>query len=88
MKSIKIKILDYFNIGQIDKNLILKWELNISTGQKQRISIIRNLVRNKKLFIIFDEASSNLDKNNRDIVDEYILTLRFYSMLYNTLLWW
>lgn len=69
------KILDYFNIGQIDKNLILN-ESNISTGQKQRISIIRNLVRNKN-FIIFDEASSNLDKKNRDIVDEYILTSDF-----------
>ena len=39
---------------------------NLSTGQKQRISIVRSVLRNAPI-ILFDEPTSALDKLNHDL---------------------
>lgn len=67
------KYLEKFNLENdlIEKNINND---NISTGQKQRIDIIRNLTLEKDI-IILDEATSNLDTNNRKIIDEHIFNL-------------
>jgi ABC-type bacteriocin/lantibiotic exporter with double-glycine peptidase domain len=49
--------------------LLTENSTELSTGQKQRISILRALIREPKL-LIMDEATSNLDSKTED----YILT--------------
>lgn len=44
----------------------------VSGGEKQRIEIARCIYHNKKL-ILADEIKSNLDKNNKKIIDDILL---------------
>lgn len=45
---------------------------NMSTGQKQRLSIARALFNNKDI-IILDETLDNIDKNNRFMIENILL---------------
>lgn len=45
---------------------------NISGGEKQRIEIARSIYHDKKL-ILADEIKSNLNKSNRQIIDDILL---------------
>lgn len=64
------KILKILNLDNIDKDKILD-ELNISTGEKQRINLARFLYNPKKVLIL-DEALANIDASNRNSVIDYI----------------
>lgn len=73
------KDIDKNKINEIIKkiNLDIDYDVNeknISLGQKQRINLAKAVYNDKKI-IILDEATSNLDKENRDIIENIFLSL-------------
>jgi len=54
--------------------LLTENSTELSTGQKQRISILRALIREPKL-LIMDEATSNLDSKTEDYILNRIATM-------------
>lgn len=75
-----VKLLERFNIDEsfLDKDII-----SLSGGEKQRISIIRNLLYTPDI-ILLDEATSALDLENVKIVEEYVQELNDLGV---TVLW-
>lgn len=75
-----VKLLERFNIDEsfLDKDII-----SLSGGEKQRISIIRNLLYTPDI-ILLDEATSALDLENEKVVEEYIQELNDLGV---TVLW-
>lgn len=75
-----VKLLERFNIDEsfLDKDII-----SLSGGEKQRISIIRNLLYTPDI-ILLDEATSALDLENAKIVEEYVQELNDLGV---TVLW-
>lgn len=75
------KILDFMNLDSLVKSLPNTLETNIgeegsklSGGQKQRIAIARTLFADREIFI-FDEITSNLDKETEKEVIQTILKI-------------
>jgi len=62
------KILEYFDLIEFKK----KFPNELSNGQKQRVCVARALV-NKPKFLIADEPTSYLDRDNADLVINLIL---------------
>ncbi len=63
-----IEILKYFDLF----NFKLKFPHQLSNGQKQRVCVARALV-NRPKFLIADEPTSYLDRDNADLVIKLIL---------------
>lgn len=63
-----VKLLEKFNL---DENFLEKDIKSLSGGEKQRISIIRNLIY-KPDILLLDEATSALDKENAMVIEKYI----------------
>jgi len=69
------KVGIYQELGKDVLNIIIKEDgANLSGGQAQRIAVARGILRNRKLFL-FDEITSNLDKDNAYKVHELIYSL-------------
>lgn len=68
------EIIDKLNLNEINDDIELSKD-GISTGQIQRINLAR-LFLYKKDFVILDEATSNLDIENRIIVENKILNTK------------
>lgn len=75
-----VKLLERFNI---DESFLEKDIISLSGGEKQRISIIRNLLYTPDI-ILLDEATSSLDLENAKIVEEYVQELNDLGV---TVLW-
>ncbi|GAA0821295.1 ABC transporter ATP-binding protein [Clostridium tertium] len=75
-----VKLLERFNI---DESFLEKDIISLSGGEKQRISIIRNLLYTPDI-ILLDEATSSLDLENAKIVEEYVQELNNLGV---TVLW-
>jgi ABC-type bacteriocin/lantibiotic exporter with double-glycine peptidase domain len=68
------KILDLNDI--IDKNIIINESTsNLSIGEKQRLALIRELIRKPKLLIL-DEVTSSIDQNSTNAIVNYIKFLK------------
>lgn len=70
------KALKNVNLNELANSASLESDLNndfsnLSGGELQRISIARSLTQNKQI-LIFDEITSNLDKGNREIIENII----------------
>lgn len=74
------ELLERFNL---DKGYLSKKVNSLSGGEKQRISIIRNLIYKPEILLL-DEATSALDKDNANGVEEYIKELNYEGV---TVLW-
>lgn len=75
-----IELLEKFNLNES----ILENNINsLSGGEKQRISIIRNLLY-KPDILLLDEATSALDEENTKVIEEYIKELNRLGV---TILW-
>jgi ABC-type bacteriocin/lantibiotic exporter with double-glycine peptidase domain len=77
-----IKIFNlYDDIYALEENIHTKFDkvlTNLSSGQIQKIKIIRSLLQNPKLFLI-DEALSNIDEPSLKIILKY-LNENFFNM--------
>lgn len=75
-------LLESFNL---DKSILCQDINSLSGGEKQRISIIRNLVYTPDILLL-DEATSALDNDNAKRVEEHIkqLNLRGTTVLWIT----
>lgn len=75
-------LLESFNL---DESILCKDINSLSGGEKQRISIIRNLVYTPDILLL-DEATSALDNDNAKRVEEHIkqLNLRGTTVLWIT----
>lgn len=79
-KANVIELLERFNLNES----ILENNINsLSGGEKQRISIIRNLVYTPDILLL-DEATSALDRENANAIEEYIKELNGLGV---TILW-
>ena len=76
-KAIKLSSLVYdFNNSKLSLNsLVGQKGLQISGGQAQRIAIARSLYEDPEI-IIFDEATSSLDKTTEKEIFENLLILK------------
>lgn len=75
-------LLELFNL---DESILCKDINSLSGGEKQRVSIIRNLVYTPDILLL-DEATSALDNDNAKRVEEHIkqLNLRGTTVLWIT----
>lgn len=75
-----IKLLERFNL---DESFLEKDINSLSGGEKQRISIIRNLLYTPDILLL-DEATSALDAENAKVVEKYVQELNDSGV---TVLW-
>ena len=68
------------NLSGLDRKLVSNG-LAISGGEKQRIALARAIVKDVD-FIIIDETTSQLDKENRLAIEETILGLQDIGVIY------
>ncbi|QBQ08066.1 ABC transporter ATP-binding protein [Spiroplasma gladiatoris] len=69
----KVNLEKLANLESLEKIISIDTN-NLSGGEMQRISIARALLQDRQI-LIFDEITSNLDKNNRDIIEEIIKSM-------------
>lgn len=55
-----------------DARIKTNWEVKLSPGEKQRLSIIRALIKNPK-YLVMDEPTSAVDANSKKIIEDQIL---------------
>lgn len=70
-KSNKNRIIELLEKFNLDESFLEKDIKSLSGGEKQRISIIRNLIY-KPDILLLDEATSALDKENAMVIEKYI----------------
>jgi ATP-binding cassette subfamily B protein len=81
-----INVLRDMNLSEMFANLKngldedLYEETQLSTGQKQRISFARALLRNPKLLIL-DEATANIDYQTEKIIMDYLIKIKFETTI-------
>lgn len=79
----RYRIVEMLNKFNLDESILKKDIKSLSGGEKQRISIIRNLIYTPDILLL-DEATSALDKENARLVEAYIKDLNLNGV---TILW-
>lgn len=75
--GLKVDENNIFNLAKelnIDNETLLTKAKNLSGGEKQRIAILRSLLRNKEILLV-DEPTANLDKENKEIIFKLLKTV-------------
>jgi ABC-type lipoprotein export system ATPase subunit len=73
-----LELLDYMNLGNIQK----KFPSQLSSGEIQRIALLRSLLGKQKI-IIADEPTGNLDESNTKIILNLIANInRDYKYMF------
>ena len=77
------KAIDYLQINEIFKSNFINSFIGengskISGGQRQRIIILKALI-SKKNILIFDEATSSLDDNTKNLVIKFLLSPKVFT---------
>lgn len=70
----KERVLYLMNRFNLDESFLEKNVASLSGGEKQRVSLIRNLIFEPDI-ILLDEVTAALDKENAEIVEAYIKEL-------------
>lgn len=77
--------LKSINLATELEALNINWDNRLSGGEKQKIAIVRALLKNPK-YIILDEATSALDIPNKQVVykiiKDYLNTISDYILIY------
>jgi len=79
-------VIDHFSVLQEDwlqkvgfEPDVLKWKVNrLSSGEKQRLALLRLLSKKSHQVLLLDEPTSNLDGLNRERVEDFIA---FYKQI-------
>lgn len=79
----RYRIVEMLNKFNLHESILKKDIKSLSGGEKQRISIIRNLIYTPDILLL-DEATSALDKENARLVEAYIKDLNLNGV---TILW-
>lgn len=79
----KNRLRELLNKFNLNEDYLEKDINSLSGGEKQRIALIRNLVYTPKILLL-DEATASLDKENANIVQDYVKELNTQGM---TVLW-
>lgn len=79
----KDRVLYLMNRFNLDESFLEKNVTSLSGGEKQRVSLIRNLIFEPDI-ILLDEVTAALDKENAKIVEAYIKELNSNGI---TVLW-
>ena len=69
--SIERQINKYLNEFQMLENTLEKQIINLSGGEKTKLSLIKNLIQNPELLLL-DEPTNNLDEKNISWLEEYL----------------
>ena len=65
----------------LQKSILSKPVVEPSTGERQRLALLRLLNHNTPEVLLLDEPTSALDDNNTKILEDYILSLKTNSNL-------
>lgn len=79
------KKLDEFRLSNLKNRLseeVNNQTQTISGGEKQRISLLRSLLKNP-IVLCLDEVTSSLDKENTDIINNIICSLKNTTVIYS-----
>lgn len=66
------KLFYYFNLFNLDKNILTKHINELSGGEKQRFAFIITILLDREVWIL-DEITSSLDQDMKEKVTHYIL---------------
>ncbi|MCL1935194.1 MAG: ABC transporter ATP-binding protein/permease [Defluviitaleaceae bacterium] len=76
-----VSLKEEFKKRDIYNEVIFENNINISTGQKQRLSIARALYNTNEFLIIFKEVFNHIDEKNVNVITENLKNINMYVFI-------